>query len=248
MKFDILKDLKHEGIPQVHELVFRGKDIALVQEFIEGIDLKESIFKKRITIKDVLDISIQLADILDYIHQKGVIHKDINPANIMLTRNGKVKLIDFAISSNLHSESNDMLNVDQIEGTLNYISPEQTGRTAYLVKHQCDFYSLGVLMYELVAGKPPFDSIDSLEIIHFHHFFRTGIGRHIYVTVGKLHDRDSKLDGGKYDPVQKPQHNDSQQPIAGLKHQMAQVRDVQVDDGRHKNRRNSEPDQATAYI
>ncbi|MDN3642873.1 adenylate/guanylate cyclase domain-containing protein [Lutimonas halocynthiae] len=167
-EYDILKDLDHDGIPKVHEIVFRGKNIALVQEFIEGTDLKESIFKKNIFIDDVLDISIQLADILHYIHEKGVIHKDINPSNIMLTKDGKVKLIDFEISSNLHSESNDMLNVDQIEGTLNYISPEQTGRTAYLVKHQCDFYSLGILLYELVAGKPPFDSIDSLEIIHFH--------------------------------------------------------------------------------
>jgi len=167
-EFDILKSLDHAGIPEAHELVFGGKNIALVLEFIDGLDLKESIFKKKISIADALDISIQLADILHYIHQKGVIHKDINPANIMLTEDGKVKLIDFAISSNLHSESNDMLNADQIEGTLNYISPEQTGRTAYMVKHQCDFYSLGVLMYELVAGKPPFDSIDSLEIIHFH--------------------------------------------------------------------------------
>ncbi|MGI9531566.1 adenylate/guanylate cyclase domain-containing protein [Lutimonas sp.] len=167
-EFDILKGLNHHGIPKAHEFVIEGNNMALVLEYIEGQELKESIFKKEISIEDVLDISIQLADILHYIHQNGVIHKDINPANIMLTEDGKIKLIDFAISSQLNSERNDLLHTDQIEGTLNYISPEQTGRTAYLVKHKCDLYSLGILMYELVAGKPPFDSIDSLEIIHFH--------------------------------------------------------------------------------
>jgi predicted ATPase/class 3 adenylate cyclase len=253
-EFDILKDLKHEGIPQVHELVFRGKDIALVQEFIEGIDLKESIFKKRITIKDVLDISIQLADILDYIHQNGVIHKDINPANIMLTKNGKVKLIDFAISSNLHSESNDMLNVDQIEGTLNYISPEQTGRTAYLVKHQCDFYSLGVLMYELVAGKPPFDSIDSLEIIHFHlSRIPTPLESILYdlpegleEVISKLmeknpEDRYQSAKGLKYDLEIIRHHTNSKKPlldfVPGAKDNSGQYKQSQKLYGREKEKK-----------
>ncbi len=167
-EFDILKDLKHVGIPKVFEIAYNGKSIALVEEYINGSNLKEQIFKKRISVSDVLNIAIQLTDILHYIHKKGIIHKDLNPRNIMLTKEGKVKLIDFAISSNLHSETNDLLNIDQIEGTLNYISPEQTGRTAYSIKHHCDFYSIGILLYELLVGKPPYDSIDPLEIIHFH--------------------------------------------------------------------------------
>ena len=86
----------------------------------------------------------------------------------MITLDGALKLLDFGISSNLYLETNEILNVDQIEGTLVYISPEQTGRTEYSVTQSCDFYSFGVLMYELLAGKPPFDSIDPLEVIHFH--------------------------------------------------------------------------------
>lgn len=167
-EYDILKDLKHEGIPKVFEIAYNGKSIALVQEYINGSNLKEQIFKKRISVSDVLNIALQLSDILHYIHKKGIIHKDLNPRNIILTKEGNVKLIDFAISSNLHSETNDLLNIDQIEGTLNYISPEQTGRTAYSIKHHCDFYSFGILLYELLIGKPPYDSIDPLEIIHFH--------------------------------------------------------------------------------
>ena len=167
-EYDILKDLDHKGIPKVHKVLYDGKSVVIIQEYIDGSDLREKIFKKEINFIDILNISIQLADILHYIHGKGVIHKDINPGNLMLTRDGTLKLLDFGISSNLYSETNELLNVDQIEGTLNYISPEQTGRTAYSVTHLCDFYSSGVLLYELVAGKPPFDSIDPLEIIHFH--------------------------------------------------------------------------------
>lgn len=86
----------------------------------------------------------------------------------MITGDGSVKLLDFGISSNLHSETNEILNVDKIEGTLTSISPEQTGRTAYSVTHTSDFYSCGILFYELLAGKPPFDSVGPLEVIHFH--------------------------------------------------------------------------------
>ena len=167
-EFDILKDLDHKGIPKVYEVFYDGKTVVLVQEYIDGTDLREHIFKKKMSYVEVLNAGIQLADILHYMHQKGVIHKDINPGNIMITRNGDLKLLDFGISSNLNSETNEMLNADQIEGTLNYISPEQTGRTAYSVTQSCDFYSCGVLLYELLAGKPPFDSIDPLEVIHFH--------------------------------------------------------------------------------
>ncbi len=167
-EYEIMKDLDHTGIPTVYEMLFDGKVFSLVQEYIEGTDLREQIFKKKIGYIEVLDIGIQLADILQYIHQKGVIHKDINSSNIMMTRDGVLKLVDFGISSNLFAETNDIMNIDQIEGTLVYISPEQTGRTAYTVTHSCDFYSTGVLLYELLAGKAPFDSIDPLEVIHFH--------------------------------------------------------------------------------
>ncbi len=167
-EYDILKDLDHPGIPKVHGISYDGTTIALVQEYIDGVDLRKQIFKKKITPSEVLEIGIQLADILYYIHQKGVIHKDINSSNIMIARDGTLKLLDFGISSTSYSKTNELLNVDQIEGTLTYISPEQTGRTAHALTYSSDFYSCGVLLYELLAGKPPFDSIDPLEIIHFH--------------------------------------------------------------------------------
>ena len=138
---DILKDLDHAGIPKVIDFLFEGKTAALVQEYIDGTDLRNLIFKKKLNYTEVLDIAIQLSDILHYLHQKGVIHKDINSGNVMITADGAVKLLDFGISSNLRSETNEILNVDKIEGTLTFISPEQTGRTDYSVSHTSDFYS-----------------------------------------------------------------------------------------------------------
>ncbi|MDO9553376.1 ATP-binding sensor histidine kinase [Rhodonellum sp.] len=167
-EYHILKGLSHKGLPLVFDFLYDGKSAALVQGYVEGMDLRNVIFKNKLTYNEVLDFAIQLADILHYLHLQGVIHKDINPGNVMVSRDGSLKLLDFGISSNLHSEKKEILNIDRIEGTLNYISPEQTGRTAYSVTHSSDFYSMGILLYELLAGKTPFDSIDPLEVIHFH--------------------------------------------------------------------------------
>lgn len=167
-EYEILKDLDHAGIPKVYGVLHQGSTVALVQEYIEGESLKTMLVSSKLSYSQILDIALQLSDILSYIHQKGVIHKDISSGNIMLTQTGEVKLIDFGISSILNTETNEILNVDQIEGTLTSISPEQTGRTAYSVTYSADFYSFGVLLYELFAGKPPFDSVDPLEVIHFH--------------------------------------------------------------------------------
>ena len=167
-EFDIMKGLDHPGIPKVYDFQFDGKTAVLVEEFAEGTSLQDRIFKTKLTYENVLDLAIELTDILHYLHGQSVIHKDISPGNIVVSDNGQPKLLDYCISSNLYSETNDVLNIDKIEGTLNYISPEQTGRTVYSVTHTCDFYSFGILLYELLAGKLPFDSVDPLEVIHFH--------------------------------------------------------------------------------
>jgi predicted ATPase/signal transduction histidine kinase len=167
-EYDIMKGLDHPGIPKAYDFQFDGKTAVLVEEFAEGKSLRDQIFKTKLSYDSVLDIAIKLTDILHYLHGQSVIHKDISPGNIVVADDGKVRLVDYGISSNLYSESNEMLNIDKIEGTLNYISPEQTGRTVYSVTSTCDFYSFGILLYELLAGKLPFDSIDPLEVIHFH--------------------------------------------------------------------------------
>jgi histidine kinase len=138
------------------------------RSILNGVNLRNYLFKNKLGYIEVVGLAIQLAAILQYLHQNGVIHKDINPENIMITNDGQLELIDFGISTNLSSETNEAINIGKIEGTLTYISPEQTGRTAYTVRHTSDFYSFGILIYELLTGKPPFDSVDPLEVIHFH--------------------------------------------------------------------------------
>ncbi|RKD90222.1 trifunctional serine/threonine-protein kinase/ATP-binding protein/sensor histidine kinase [Mangrovibacterium diazotrophicum] len=167
-EYEILRRLDHPAVPKVHELLTSGNTVTLVQEYVDGIDLRKRVFERRMSIAEVLDIGIQLAEVLLYLHQNQVIHKDINPSNVMLDNSGQLKLLDFGISSNLQSETNDLLSLEQIEGTLAYIAPEQTGRTSFAITQSCDFYSCGILLYELLTGKPPFDSIDPLEVIHFH--------------------------------------------------------------------------------
>jgi predicted ATPase/serine phosphatase RsbU (regulator of sigma subunit)/serine/threonine protein kinase len=114
-------------------------------------------------------LAIQLADTLGQIHAQCVIHKDINPANIVWNQTtDQIKIIDFGISSRLPRENPTLKNPNQLEGTLAYISPEQTGRMNRALDYRTDLYSLGVTFYELLTGQLPFDSEVPLELVHAH--------------------------------------------------------------------------------
>ncbi len=115
----------------------------------------------------VLFLAQQLARILAGVHRAGVIHRDINPANILIGEDGEPMLIDFdlgVLASNHLAVEPD----GQIVGTLSYIAPEQTGRTGRAVDQRADLYSLGAVFYEMATGHPPFERPDALELIHDH--------------------------------------------------------------------------------
>ncbi len=110
-------------------------------------------------------IAIQLAQALSEIHAHHIIHKDIKPGNIIINpTSGIVKLTDFSIASLLETEVPQPTNSNSIEGTLAYMSPEQTGRMNRSLDYRSDFYSLGVTFYEMLAGQLPFVSNDALEL------------------------------------------------------------------------------------
>ncbi len=116
-----------------------------------------------------IPIAIQITEILAQIHQYNIIHKDINPANIVYNPSTKVvKFIDFGISTLFARQHLSLKNPEVLEGTLAYMSPEQTGRMNRALDYRSDFYSLGVTFYQLFTGKLPFEADDAMEIVHCH--------------------------------------------------------------------------------
>jgi predicted ATPase/serine phosphatase RsbU (regulator of sigma subunit)/tRNA A-37 threonylcarbamoyl transferase component Bud32 len=116
-----------------------------------------------------IPLAIQITEALGNIHAANIIHKDINPANIVWNQEtNQLKIIDFGIASRLPRENPVLKNPEQLEGTLAYISPEQTGRMNRSLDYRTDLYSLGVTFYELLTGKLPYESTDALELVHCH--------------------------------------------------------------------------------
>jgi serine/threonine protein kinase len=106
---------------------------------------------------------------LGHIHQKNIIHKDINPSNILYDqKNNKIKIIDFGLSADLPKERAGILSPNVLEGSLGYISPEQTGRINRGIDYRTDYYSLGVSFYQMLTGQFPFPSRDPMELVHNH--------------------------------------------------------------------------------
>lgn len=131
--------------------------------------MNETIRGKQYTLTEFLEIAIALSNILDGLYRHRVIHKDIKPANILINPETKqVKLIDFSIASLLSRETQEVHSPNVLEGTLAYLSPEQTGRMNRGIDYRSDYYSLGVTFYELLAGHLPFESNDPMELVHCH--------------------------------------------------------------------------------
>ena len=134
---------------------------------IENIALPGTDYE--LSIAQFLHIAVSLAKALILLHQNQIIHKDIKPANIIINpQTNQVKLTDFSIASRLNKEYPNLKNPDRLEGTLAYMSPEQTGRMNRSIDCRSDFYSLGVTFYELLTKQLPFPSSEPLEIVHCH--------------------------------------------------------------------------------
>jgi PAS domain S-box-containing protein len=170
-QYAIAKNLNLPGIIQTYSLEAHQNGYALIVEDFGGISLKEwtGTGETVPSLVEFLLIAIDLCTTLDVLCRDRIIHKDIKPANILINPETKqVKLIDFSIASLLPRETQTLINPNVLEGTLNYISPEQTGRMNRGIDYRTDFYSLGVTFYELLTGKLPFSSSDPMELIHCH--------------------------------------------------------------------------------
>ena len=146
-------NLNHPNIVQIFDWGIEDEPY-FVMEYIEGNTLTSIITKNRtISLSDILFIGAQVSSGLHAAHQKGLVHRDIKPGNIMITPDGKVKVTDFGIVS-LQNEESDITKTGSILGTASYISPEQAQGKP--VSIESDLYSLGTVLYELITGKAPF--------------------------------------------------------------------------------------------
>lgn len=124
---------------------------------------------RRLPVTRVLEIAISLTRTLADIHSRSIVHKAINPHHVLLSRDsGDLALTGFSIASELGQEQQATELSNQMEGSLAYISPEQTGRMNRSLDYRSDYYSLGVLLFELLTGQPPFAANNTLEWVHQH--------------------------------------------------------------------------------
>lgn len=169
LEFDLTRTLTGPGIIRALALVESDNRLAMVLEDFGGQSLAQGLEGKGMDTAVFLPLSLQICDALGSIHQQNLIHKDINPANIVWNRQTNIsKMIDFGLATTLPRENPEIRSPNVLEGTLAYISPEQTGRMNRAMDYRSDFYSLGVTFYQLVSGQLPFVSDDALEMIHAH--------------------------------------------------------------------------------
>ncbi|WP_083670544.1 diguanylate cyclase domain-containing protein [Singulisphaera sp. GP187] len=157
------------GVPQLAPSAEYANANALAMEDMAGVSLAEAIRVGRMTMPELVEFAVGLTRIVAALHRRRVVHKDINPANILLAGPGRRPLlIDFDLATTFAEERPGFVHHREISGTLAYLAPEQTGRTGRAVDRRADLYSLGATLYELAVGQPPFVGTDPLQLIRDH--------------------------------------------------------------------------------
>ncbi len=173
-EYDILSRLDLPGVIKAYALDSYQNRSVLVLEDIQGESLKRWLEQRSLSLRQFLRIAIATARSLGQVHAAQIIHKDINPDNIILAAQAglddriTVQLIDFGNASLMRREIQTLHHPVSLEGRLAYLSPEQTGRMNRSLDYRTDFYSLGATWYEALTGRPPFTADDAMQIVYFH--------------------------------------------------------------------------------
>jgi len=168
-EYQIRQNLDSEQIVKAISIETFDHRLGMVLEDFGGESLTKLLERETLSLPANLNIAIQIIKALQYLHFQQIIHKDIKPSNIIINSQTKqVKLTDFGIATKLNKENPQFNNPNSVEGTLAYMSPEQTGRMNRTLDYRTDFYSLGITLYEMLTGKLPFPSNDPLEIVYSH--------------------------------------------------------------------------------
>ncbi|MEB3343037.1 protein kinase, partial [Okeania sp.] len=175
--YTLIKDLNFPGIVKMLALEKFEQRLILVMEDFGGISLYQYLSNQDtsslniipLEISDFFHIALQIVNPLKKLHNHQIIHKDIKPQNIIINPHTKrIQIIDFSSITKLPKEKVEVRNPNTWEGTLAYISPEQTGRMNRGIDFRSDLYSLGVTFYQLLTGQLPFTSEDPMELVHCH--------------------------------------------------------------------------------
>ena len=168
-EYETTRALNVDSIIKAYDLQRYENSLVIVLEDFGGQSLKLLLSQMQSSLENFLTIAIKITEGLAAIHTANIIHKDINPSNIVYNpETEELKIIDFGISTRLPQEFPAVCPPNQLEGTLAYIAPEQTGRMNRGIDFRSDFYSLGVTFHELLTNRLPFISTDPMELVHYH--------------------------------------------------------------------------------
>ncbi len=154
--------LSHPNVVTIYDIGHAGELVYMAMEYIEGTELRDLLLRGRLDAVRAVDIAAQVAEGLAYAHARGVVHRDVKPANIMVPRDGPAKIMDFGIARMRASEVKTQTGM--LLGSPKYMSPEQLLGGA--VDQRCDIFSLGVVLYEALTGAPPFSGSDITQIMY----------------------------------------------------------------------------------
>ncbi|MGD9368043.1 MAG: AAA family ATPase [Desulfobacteraceae bacterium] len=168
-EYALTRDLDLPGIRKAYETGTIDDRPALILGYVEGETVEQAFVAQRKSLADVLTIATAVAQVLGAVHRHNIIHRNINSHHILVNLEGQTAtMIDFGLASRVDLKRRHLGIPEVVEGTLAYISPEQTGRMNRSVDHRTDLYSLGVVLYEMLAGRLPFDATDASELVHCH--------------------------------------------------------------------------------
>jgi eukaryotic-like serine/threonine-protein kinase len=155
--------LQHPGIAQIYEAgtaeTSFGPQPFFAMEYIRGSRLLDYSTAAKLSVKQRLELAAKIADAVQHAHERGIIHRDLKPGNILVTENGQPKILDFGVARMTDSDiqATQQTDVGQLVGTIPYMSPEQVAADPSALDTRSDVYALGVILYELLAGKLPYD-------------------------------------------------------------------------------------------
>jgi len=168
-EYEISSKLHIPDIITVYALEAYDNNLALVVEDIQAVSLARLLQSRKLGLTEFLMLAVKITAILGEIHRQHIMHLDLNPSNILWNPDtNQVKCIDFGIAAKFSQRAQEARNPNILEGTLAYMSPEQTGRINRSIDYRSDFYSLGVTFYEMLLGFLPFQAADTMELVHCH--------------------------------------------------------------------------------